>query len=181
MCLGLGLSFWNLGQLQPGSPEQVQAEPEGMATLTIVEPTDQIVVDVSGAVEHPGMYQLEKDARIGQAITRAGGFRAGVDDRVVAQTINLAQKLQDEDKIYVPFESDAVMAAAITRLSGGSVEGRISVNSASVSELESLEGIGEKRAQDLIAGRPYSSLSELVERKILSNTVFEQLKEHISL
>lgn len=180
LCLGLGLSGWNLWQMGAGTLEQVQAEPESTATLTIVEPSDQIIVDVSGAVEYPGMYQLDKDARIGQAITRAGGFRTGVDDRSVAQKINLAQKLQDEDKIYIPFESDAVIAAALTRLAAP-VSGKISLNTASASELETLAGIGEKRAQDIIAGRPYSGLDDVVERNVISKTVFEQLKDQISL
>jgi len=173
------LSGWSVWQGQI-SPAQVQAEPQDLAPLTIVEPDDQIVVDVSGAVVQPGMYQLDKGARIGQAITRAGGYRLGVDDRSVAQEINLAKKLQDEDKIYIPFESDAIITVAKAQLDGAA-SSSVSLNSATQAELETLAGIGEVRAKDIIAGRPYSQLSDLVEQKILSNTVFEQLQDQISL
>ncbi|OGJ15589.1 MAG: hypothetical protein A2632_00130 [Candidatus Pacebacteria bacterium RIFCSPHIGHO2_01_FULL_46_16] len=177
LCLGIGLSGWNLWASRFSSFGQVQAEPTPAATLTIVEPNDQIVVDVAGAVLHPGMYQLDRDARIGQAISRAGGFHPGVDDRVVAQTINLAEKLQDEDKVYVPFESDM----AVTRTQQPAASGSLSINSATATQLQTLDGIGEKRAADIIAGRPYQQLSELVERNILSTSLFEQLQGDITL
>ena len=179
LALGVCLTGWNIWQGQILAAP-VQAEPQNSATLTIVEPNDQIVVDVAGAVVHPGMYQLDSGARIGQAITRAGGYRTGVDDRSVAQKINLAQKLQDEDKIYIPFESDASIVAAKAQLAVPESKS-ISLNSASQTELESLTGIGEIRAQEIIAGRPYSNLNDLVERNIVSSTIFEQLKAHISL
>jgi len=177
--LGIILTGWNFWHIRTNSLSQVRAEPKSSAVLTIVQPDDQIVVDVSGAVLHPGMYQLNKSARIGQAISRAGGFRPGVDDRSVAKNINLAQKLQDEDKIYIPFESDSASAQSVAdRPVTSSI---ISINSATAAQLESLDGIGEKRAAGIISGRPYQQLRQLVERDILSESVFAQIAAEIGL
>ncbi|NCN06587.1 MAG: hypothetical protein GW946_01940 [Candidatus Pacebacteria bacterium] len=169
-----GLSLW---QFREVGQSQIQAE-QGTTIVEIIQPSDQIVVDVSGAVLHPGMYQLDAGSRIGQAITRAGGFRIGVDDRAVAQRINLAQKLKDEDKVYVPFVSDAEVISTTTE---PTTSDTISINTATTAQLESLAGIGQKRATDIIAGRPYQQLQEVVDRGVLSKTVFEQIKQQLTL
>ena len=75
------------------------------ATVEIVknEPqTGEIVVDVAGAVEKPGVYTLPSGSRIGEALVVAGGLSAQADREWVARTVNLAAELEDGAKIYIP-------------------------------------------------------------------------------
>lgn len=62
-----------------------------------------------------------------------------------------------------------------------SVEKIISINTASKESLMGLEGIGEKRADDIISGRPYSSLNDLLSKEIVTNSIYENIKNSISL
>ena len=68
-----------------------------------------------------------------------------------------------------------------TRLAETMMEGRISINTAQQSELESLPGIGEKRAADIVAGRPYSSIGQLLDDGVVTATIFTQIQSHITL
>ena len=155
------------------------------------EPTDrlEIVVDVAGAVEKPGLYQLPRDARVNDALVAAGGFSADADRDWVEKYINLAQSLTDGIKLYIPNvsqESTAeTMGSNIPADAAGAVIGyqteTVNVNTASLAELDSLWGIGEKRAQAIIDNRPYGDLSELTSKAGIPKNVFERIKPQISL
>ena len=80
--------------------------------------------------------------------------------------------------MYVPFVSDAEVISTTTE---PTTSDTISINTATTAQLESLAGIGQKRATDIIAGRPYQQLQEVVDRGVLSKTVFEQIKQQLTL
>ena len=155
------------------------------------EPTDtlEIVVDVAGAVEKPGLYRLPRDARVNDALVAAGGFAADADRNWVEKYINLAQSLSDGIKLYIPTVSEDLsietLGSNIPADAGGAVIGyqtqTINVNTASLAELDSLWGIGEKRAQAIIDNRPYGNLSELTSKAGIPKNVFERIKSQISL
>jgi len=143
-----------------------------------------IQIDVAGAVAKPGLYQLNLNDRVAQAVAAAGGFTSQADKSFVAKTLNLAQVLTDEEKVYIPFANEFKTVAEETNssiLAATSNSQLVSINQASLDELDSLPGIGEKRAQDIIAGRPYQKLDQLVDQDILTEGIFTQIKEFLQL
>ncbi len=145
-----------------------------------------VVVEVAGAVQKPGIYSLTSDQRTADALTAAGGLSSEAHSEYVAKQLSLAGKLQDGSTIYIPFAEeelgtvDASLASAVSADSTASSD-HISINTASASQLQELEGIGEKRAADIIAARPYQSLTELVSKGVLSEGQYETVEKAISL
>jgi len=135
-----------------------------------------IFVDLGGAVQKPGLYELPSDSRLNDLFIKAGGLVLGADRTWVEKNLNLAQKIEDGAKLYIPFETDDNNTSNISIN-----EDKININTASLGELDTLWGIGEKRASSIIDNRPYQSIKELVEKKIVSQNVFEKIKEEISV
>ena len=159
--------------------------------------TEKIIVDVAGAVESPGVYELEPGARVGDALTLAGGFAENADRIWVHRFVNLAQKVSDGIKIYIPTEGEADNVTQNSRLktqnylSGGEVGGATiglgseivgatNINTATMGELDALWGIGEKRAEAIIGNRPYSSVEELMTKAGIPKNVFERIKDKVA-
>lgn len=145
----------------------------------------EITVDVGGAVESPGVYRLPAGSRINDALIAAGGLSATADRNWVAREINLAQNITDGMKIYIYDTKSATVYNAPKTAAGESqvlsIASAISINSASVSELDSLWGIGQARAEAIVAGRPYGSIDELVDRKIVPKNVVEKNRNRLKL
>ena len=140
--------------------------------VEVIEPSESegtIMVDLSGAVLQPGVYELEKSSRINDLLIKAGGLSAEADRDWVARNLNLADKLSDGQKFYLPFQGEE------------SGEDKININQASLSQLESLPGIGEKRAQDIVEGRPYGVVDDLINKGIISAKVFAEMQEKIAV
>ena len=137
-----------------------------------------MIVDVSGAVEKPGVYKLGQGSRIVDALAAAGGLSAGADREFLSKSVNLSQLVTDGMKVYVP----TIKVDKGSRGAGSGFAGEIIyINSASREELESLWGVGEARAEAIIAGRPYSNVEDLITKKILSKSVVERNKERLGL
>jgi len=163
--------------IRPERPtvEIVKSEVLGQET----EGEGQIMVDVAGAVEKPGLYELPKGARIGDALVIAGGLDALADRGWVARYINLASKLEDGAKIYIPENSEN----SSEQITGGEEKssGLVNVNTASRSELESLWGIGEVRAQAIIENRPYGTLEEIMSKAGIPESVYAKIKDEVAI
>lgn len=134
-----------------------------------------IYVDVSGAVVNPGVVKVEWGTRIGEIISKAGGLSEDVDMQWVDMNLNMAVKAVDGQKIYLPKKGSGYESSESSR-SGG-----VSINSANLENLESVDGIGAVTAKKIIENRPYSSLEELVSKKVISQSVFGKIKDEISL
>lgn len=182
----LGFLFLILGLvlvLPQGKEESITFE-ETSEKNTLQENNSEstITVDVSGAVLHPGVYTLSSDSRMKDAIQAAGGMTEEADAEQISKSINLAQKLTDSSKVYIPFEGETVSGS----LPAGSVAGAsstslININTASVAELDRLPRIGAVTAQKIISNRPYQSLNDLVTKKAVSSSVFSEIQKLISL
>lgn len=142
-----------------------------------------ILVDVEGAVVKPGVYKLPQNSRIQDAFVAAGGLDASADRKHIAKNFNLAIKLTDGAKIYVPFVGEAVSGGQVLNASSeGIIVGNlININTSSQSQLEALPGIGPVTAGKIIAERPYGSIQELLDKKIVGSKVFGQIKDKISV
>ena len=136
-----------------------------------------IWIDLRGAVQNPGVYELPAGSRINDLLVRAGGLSASADREWLDKNINLAQKLTDGIKVYVPSLSEPQRSPA----SDGDEVGKININTASAAQLDTLWGIGEARAKAIIAGRPYQTVEELLSRKIVPSNVFERIKNEITV
>lgn len=144
-----------------------------------VEKPAEIVVDVGGAVINPGVYKLKSDARVVDALAQAGGLSEDADREHVEKNINLAGKMSDGLKIYIPRVGEEILADNTTSEvgSGGPV---ININSATSADLEQLPGVGEVTAQKIIDGRPYATSEELLDKKIVGAATFEKIKDKIA-
>lgn len=136
-----------------------------------------IIVHVSGEVVNPGVYSLPQGTRANDLIAKAGGFTQEADPDFIAKTLNLASVLKDGAKIYIPSKSGKANVIGVSSAKSETVN----INSASLSELESLPDIGPARAQKIIDNRPYQTLEELVEKKVVGQATFEKIKEKITL
>lgn len=141
--------------------------------------SDIVTVDVSGAVVTSGVYQLKKGAIIEEAILKAGGFSDQANTEFISKYLNLAQKISDGSKIYVPFIGEKDTDFAVSKGVAGVSNQPINLNTASQAELETLSGIGPVTASKIIAGRPYRKLEELIEKKVVSKSVFEKIKDQL--
>jgi len=134
----------------------------------------EIVVDVAGAVVRPGLHRLRGGDRVGDAIEAAGGYAPRADLAALSQTLNLAQPLEDGAKVLVPqlgIDRPATAPAAD--------DGRVDLNRAGTSELESLPGIGPVTARKIIDARDeerFDGVRELRSRGIVGESVYEDIK-----
>lgn len=107
---------------------------------------DDVIVDVTGAVRSPGVYRLPAGSRVDDAIARAGGAGASA----VLEAVNRAARLADGQQVVVPARGPGGTVAA----SGVSAEdGPISLGTATLEQLDTIDGIGPVTAEDIIAFR----------------------------
>lgn len=151
--------------------ETQPAEEEGIGSA--------IYVDIGGAVKNPGLYELEKGARVKDGITAAGGIVGNAD----TSQINLAKKLNDEEKLYIPKAGEQAPVVATGGPSPAQT-GPVSIQSGSKEDLMRLPGIGEKTADKIIEYRtahPFTVLEDLKEVPGIGEKTFESLKNNIQL
>ena len=119
--------------------------------------SQQLVVHVVGAVKSPGVYQLETNARVLDAIFAAGGFTSKADQA----SVNLARPVNDGEQIIV-LQLDGTGAASVSQ---GSQSALVNLNQADASQLDSLPGIGPTLAQRIVDYRRlnggFTSLTDL--------------------
>ncbi len=146
------------------------------------EAAGDIVVEISGEVLKPGVYKLSFGSRIDDLLIISGGLSASSDRDWVDKNINRAAKLFDGQKIYIPKVNDSTvpLRQGFAGQGGGGETGLINVNTADAKTLDSLPGIGQVYAQNIIEHRPYSNISELVSKGAIPSNVYEKIKEKIS-
>lgn len=175
----LGYGLW--GEIMPeqAKVEIIKSQIPNSQILKSGE-REQIVVDIAGAVEKPGLYKLPGGSRIGDGLVMAGGLSGQADREWVAKTINLAEVVKDGGKIYIPVYKETPSQSNGKGVSLGE-QGTVNINTASLGELDTLTGIGEARAQTIIASRPYGSLEELVSKAKIPQSVYDKIKDNISI
>lgn len=187
---------------EPGSEDEERNEKPENGSLKEQDNQELqtlVVVDISGAVTSPALYEMKSGSRIGELIDEAGGLNAEADKAFVSRNINLAKPLVDGEKIHVPslketsdgiflekqryltYLSDDNVAAVKNSLNSSENESVISINQATVETLIKLEGVGEKTAEKIIENRPYSSIDELVTRDVLSENGLKKIQSEIGL
>ncbi|WP_105206999.1 helix-hairpin-helix domain-containing protein [Streptococcus suis] len=161
-----------------------QEQTDGSSTASSEEPS-QLVVDVKGAVEKPGLYTLEAGARVNDAVDAAGGLTSQADPK----SINLAQKLSDEAVVYVASKDENVSVVASTTASSAmSQEGnesKVNLNTATEADLQTISGIGAKRAADIVAYREanggFKSVDDLNNVSGIGDKTMESIRPYVTV
>ncbi|SDL55291.1 competence protein ComEA [Glycomyces sambucus] len=171
--VGLAVTLLSWPESQPAAtapvpaPEAAEASPE------------LIVVSVAGAVNRPGIVELETGARVADAIEAAGGLAEGADPGY----LNLARVVADGDLVAVP--DAAASGVPPPGAEGSSGGGLVNVNVAGVQELDALNGIGPVLAERIIEYREsngsFQSVDELSEVSGIGSALLEQLREQVTL
>lgn len=162
--------------------------------LAEVSKEKQIYVHVCGAVKTPGVYALPERARVCDAITAAGGQLEGAADDYV----NQARYLTDGERLYIPTveelsglsvqqyaEGQPYEPERAESADGASAQraGPVNINTATVSELTTLPGIGESRAQSIIAYREqygaFSKPEDIMNISGIKSAAYEKIKDRI--
>ena len=186
----LGLIFLGYGLIglvaSKSSRDVVLQKPSDQIGRKNNNNTPKIVVDIEGAVISPGVYELSKDARLKDLIVKSGGLSASADRNWFAKNMNLASKLTDGSKIYIPLVGEKAEAASINSsvMGAGALQasqnGLININTGSSTELDSLPGVGPVTSSKIIQNRPYQTVEDLLSKKVVSSKVFSQIKDKIS-
>lgn len=144
-----------------------------------------VTVDVKGAVKKPGVYQLKSSSRVYDALVKAGGMT----DEADLKSINQAQKLVDEAVVYVAKVGENVVdvttnTSASTATSQAKA-GLVNLNTATEADFQTISGIGQKRAQDIIAYREangkFNSVDDLKNVTGIGAKTLEKLKEYVTV
>jgi competence protein ComEA len=157
------------GNSQPNEAMQV-------VPITIAEP--EIFVDVTGAVNKPGVYTLTGKSRVIDAIKAAGDSAPGAD----LSTINLARVLNDGEQIYV--DSTIVNSSGV-RVSNAVRSGPININRATARQLDALDGVGPVIAQRIVDYRKingsFLTIDDLQKVSGIGAAKFAQIKAKVRI
>jgi competence protein ComEA len=136
-----------------------------------------VVVDVTGAVARPGVYRLPAGARVTDAVERAGGASGGA----LLEAINLAARLADGQQVVVPKRGPT--GAPLATAAAGGEEGPIGLGTATVEQLDTIDGIGPVTAQDIIDFRDehggLSSVDQLDQVSGIGPATMESLRSRL--
>lgn len=131
---------------------------------------------ICGAVVNPGVYEISDETRIYECIEFAGGCVEGAD----ISSINLADRVSDGQKIYIPMEGEVVSESD---MAGTLSDSRININTATENELTSLPGVGKSRAKDIINYRDkngsFKSIEDIMNVSGIKEAAFEKIKDLI--
>ena len=153
-------------------------------------PRTEVLVDVQGAVVHPGVVRLVAGSRVGDAIAAAGGYGPRVAADRVGQVLNLAAIVRDGDQVVVPSRDDPATGGGSGSASGGATapsggpSAPVDLNRATAAELDALPGIGPVTAAKIIAARdeqPFGSVDDLRSRKLVGPATFDKLKDLVTV
>ncbi|HEM3518157.1 TPA: helix-hairpin-helix domain-containing protein [Streptococcus suis] len=152
----------------------------------VSEEPSQLVVDVKGAVAKPGLYTLEANARVNDAVEAAGGLTSQADPK----SINLAQKLSDEAVVYVASKDENISVVASTTASSAMSQEEkntslVNLNTATEADLQTISGIGAKRAADIIAYREangrFKSVDDLNNVSGIGDKTMESIRPYVTV
>ncbi len=142
-----------------------------------------IFVDISGAVNNPGLYELSEGSRINDVLNAAGG----VTDKADLDRINRALILCDAQKIYISTIGENINENfnAVNSVSYMIDDSKVNINTATSVELESIPGIGPSIASRIIAFRdtngPFQSINDIIDIRGIGEKTLDSIREYITI
>ena len=149
---------------------------------------EELFVYVCGAVRSPGVYAFSEGTRIYEAVNAAGGFTDEADSRA----LNLAEVIRDAQQLYVPAVNETGGAEGGYPVPPASGEGGtagsgtlVNINTAPLSELVTINGIGESRGRDIISYRDsnggFSDIEDIMKVPGIKEGLFNRIKDKITV
>lgn len=149
--------------------------------------TNQIIVDIQGAIKHPGVYKLNKSSRVFDVIQLASGLLENADRK----NINQAKKITDQEKIYIPIKGEVpdekIKEDTVSNNQdvASDKSSQVNINAATVDDLQKLSGIGPKKAEQIIAYREenggFEKVEDLTKVTGIGDKTLESLKSEITV
>ena len=147
-------------------------------------------VDIKGEVLRPGVYEFSCESRIQEVIKKAGGFTEEADET----KINLAQKISDQMQIIVPnlhskqedevTEKNSGKGSSSSTNSSHSKQGTVNINAATLEELQTIKGIGKKKAEAILQYRkehgPFRTKEDLLQVKGIGKKALEAIESQVT-
>lgn len=182
--IAIGVILYKDGVFEPTTKVEV--------LNAITEPQNQgeITVEIGGEVEKPGVYRLLTDSRVNDLLEVGGGLSANANREWVDKNVNKASKLYDGQKIYIPKVGEQTLGVtassrggdqSISSVFSSETGSLVNINTATISELDTLPGIGPVYGQKIIDHRPYSNVEELLSKGALKKNVYEKIKDMVSI
>lgn len=196
--------FPNLSVVEQNLKEEkvYQVEHNVCPEPEVVNPQCTIFIDISGALRAPGVYCFNPGDRVIDAVKKAGGFNGNTSLEYVARSINLSKSLTNNQKIYIPSKEELLCELKPFTLkeeeiipqdpeenippeediTDNPVENNCTnINTASITELDSLAGIGPSTAQKIIDSRPYNLVTDLLKVSGIGQATFDKFKDNICI
>ena len=151
-------------------------------TEEVVASEDTITVYVCGAVVQEGVYELPAGSRISDALLMAGGY----DENALHGYVNLAERLEDGERIYFPDYQELEELGIVPISSTESSEsGLVNINTADAETLKTLPGIGDAKAADIIAYREehgaFSSIEDIKNVSGIGESIYNRISSSITV
>ncbi|AXI31438.1 competence protein ComE [Priestia megaterium] len=176
ICLAVGLAFYiyrtggeksesslQTSDMIKAESSTAKKEEESSDQVNSSQDSPFVMVDIKGAVQKPGVYQLPKDARVKDALAQAGGATKEANLR----QLNLASKLQDEMAVYIPAAGEEIPpsspVSSISSSGTSNDQPLVNINTANTDELQTLNGIGPSKASAIVSYREENGLFQTVE------------------
>lgn len=142
---------------------------------------NKILVEIKGEVKKPDVYEVDEGSIIRDLINIAGGLT----EKANINKINRAEKLKNNQLIVIPNNESVISDTITNNSSNDSKDGIININSASLSELQNINGIGEVKAQSIIDYREksggFKSIEDIKNVEGIGDKTFEKIKDKISI
>lgn len=185
LLVSLGLIYYNgHGLFSPTKVEILEATNSGVVNK------NELTVEIAGEVIKPGVYSFKEGSRIDDLLNVSGGFSVEADRSWTDKYLNRAAKLSDGQKVYIPKVGEqtnsssakiGVVDQTTSEVVLGQSNGVVNINESSLTELDKLPGIGPVYAQKIIDHRPYSNTEELLTKGALTKSVYEKVKDLITI
>lgn len=188
-------AFANKESLDNGENDKEKVK--AAAKKQVIDKPQNVTCDISGAVKNQGVYTLKKGARLNELITAAGGLKTNAQ----IKNVNRALILNDQDKIRIPYKGEKITKKEIVEsYSSDSAEpnsaevasdrsvaenNKVNINTADAAQLQKLNGIGEKKAQQIISYRQkngqFKAIDELKQVSGIGDKTFAGLKDQLEI
>lgn len=166
----------------------------------IVEPAIYCV-DINGAVKTPGVYCLKEGSLVNDVLKKAGGLKTTYAKEYIDRKVNLAFPIRNNQKIYLPYTKDVDCILQDFNIVAKDIEDNltppedtntdneesesdtqcVNINTATIEQLDGLDGVGPSTAQKIIDGRPYTKKEDILNVSGIGESTYEKFKDAICI